>query len=223
MIEACIFDLDGVVVDTAKYHFIAWKALAQELGFEFTHEDNERLKGVSRMQSLEILLEIGGLRFSDQEKIAMAEKKNALYVSYIEKMTPDETLPGVKQFLQGLKDIEIKIALGSASKNAPMILERIQLSGMFDAIVDGNSISEAKPNPEVFLKGAEKLNVLPENCVVFEDAIAGIEAAQNANMYSVGIGDSTTLGFADLVIPGFVGFSVERLRKEIKAPFPFPR
>lgn len=223
MIEACIFDLDGVVVDTARYHFIAWKALAQELGFEFTHEDNERLKGVSRMQSLEILLEIGGLRFSDQEKMAMAEKKNALYVSYIEKMTPDETLPGVKQFLQELKDIEIKIALGSASKNAPMILERIQLSGMFDAIVDGNSISEAKPNPEVFLKGAEKLNVLPENCVVFEDAIAGIEAAQNANMYSVGIGDSTTLGFADLVIPGFVGFSVEKLRKEIKAPFPFPR
>jgi beta-phosphoglucomutase len=212
MIEACLFDLDGVVVDTAKYHFIAWKALAEELGFEFTLEDNERLKGVSRMQSLDILLEIGGLQFSEPEKLAMAEKKNTLYVSYIEKMTPEETLPGVEKFLQELRTAGIGIALGSASKNAPMILERIQLSGMFDAIVDGNSISEAKPNPEVFLKGAEKLGVLPENCVVFEDAIAGIEAAQNANMYSVGIGDPETLGFADLVIPGFDGFTVSKLK-----------
>jgi beta-phosphoglucomutase len=215
MIEACLFDLDGVVVDTAKYHFIAWKALAEELGFEFTLDDNERLKGVSRMQSLEILLEIGNMRFSDREKLAMAEKKNALYVSYIEKMTPDETLPGVEKFLQELREAGIRIALGSASKNAPMILERIQLSGMFDVIVDGNSISEAKPNPEVFLKGAEKLGVLPENCVVFEDAIAGIEAAQNANMYSVGIGDADTLGFADLVIPGFDGFTVDKLKKAL--------
>lgn len=215
MIEACLFDLDGVVVDTAKYHFIAWKALAEELGFEFTLEDNERLKGVSRMQSLEILLEIGNLRVSDREKLEMAEKKNALYVSYIEKMTPEETLPGVEKFLQELRAAGIRIALGSASKNAPMILERIQLSGMFDAIVDGNSIAEAKPNPEVFLKGAEKLGVLPENCVVFEDAIAGIEAAQNANMYSVGIGDPETLGFADMVIPGFDGFTVDMLKKAL--------
>lgn len=215
MIEACLFDLDGVVVDTAKYHFIAWKALAEELGFEFTLEDNERLKGVSRMQSLEILLEIGNLRVSDREKLEMAEKKNALYVSYIEKMTPDETLPGVQKFLQELRAAGIRIALGSASKNAPMILDRIQLSGMFDAIVDGNSIAEAKPNPEVFLKGAEKLGVLPENCVVFEDAIAGIEAAQNANMYSVGIGDPETLGFADMVIPGFDGFTVDMLKKAL--------
>lgn len=213
MIEACLFDLDGVVVDTAKYHFIAWKALAEELGFEFTLEDNERLKGVSRMQSLEILLEIGNLLVSENEKLAMAEKKNALYVSYIEKMTPDETLPGVEKFLQELRNAGIGIALGSASKNAPMILERIQLTEMFDAIVDGNSITEAKPNPEVFLKGAEKLGVLPENCVVFEDAIAGIEAAQHANMYSVGIGDPETLGFADMVIPGFNGFSFEQLKK----------
>ncbi len=222
-IKACIFDLDGVVVDTAKYHFIAWKALAEELGFEFTPEDNERLKGISRMQSLEILLEIGGLQFSESEKLAMAEKKNTLYVSYIEKMTPEETLPGVEKFLQELRNSGIKIALGSASKNAPMILERIQLSGVFDAIVDGNSITEAKPNPEVFLKGAEELGVLPESCVVFEDAIAGIEAAQHANMYSVGIGDPETLGFADVVIPGFDGYTIEELMKELKAPFLFPK
>jgi beta-phosphoglucomutase len=215
-IEACLFDLDGVVVDTAKYHFIAWRALAEELGFEFTHDDNERLKGVSRMQSLEILLEIGGLQFSDQKKLAMAEKKNALYVNYIEKMTPDEILPGVEKFLQELRDSGIKIALGSASKNAPMILDRIQLTRLFDAVVDGNSISEAKPNPEVFLKGAEKLGIQPENCIVFEDAIAGIEAARNANMHCVGIGEPETLGMADLVIPGFQNFTLEDLKKVIE-------
>lgn len=210
-IEACLFDLDGVVVDTARYHFIAWRALAEELGFEFTLEDNERLKGVSRMQSLEILLEIGGLRFTDQEKENMAARKNALYVSYIEKMTPDEILPGVERFLQELRTNNIKIALGSASKNAPMILERIGLTTLFDAVIDGNSITEAKPNPEVFLKGAETLAVNPENCVVFEDAIAGIEAARNANMRCVGIGNPETLGLADLVIPGFEGFSAKQL------------
>jgi len=219
MIEACIFDLDGVVVDTAKYHFIAWRALARELGFDFTLADNERLKGVSRMQSLDILLEIGGKQFTQSEKIAMAEKKNTLYVSYIEKMSPEETLPGVEKFLQELRKRGIKTALGSASKNAPLILERIGLAGWFDVIVDGNSISEAKPNPEVFLKGAEKLGVMPEHCVVFEDAIAGVEAARNANMYCVGIGEPQNLGLADLVIPGFNEFTVEKLT----APFLFPR
>ncbi len=216
MIEACLFDLDGVVVDTAKYHYIAWKALSEELGFNFTLEDNERLKGVSRMQSLEILLEIGGKQFSEQEKLAMAEKKNTLYVSFIEKMTPEETLPGVEKFLQELRSKGIKIALGSASKNAPMILDRIQLTGMFDAVVDGNSISEAKPNPEVFLQGAEKLGVKPENCVVFEDAIAGVEAARNANMHCIGIGEPENLGLADLVIAGFDGFTIEKLKEAIR-------
>lgn len=216
MIEACLFDLDGVVVDTAKYHYIAWKALAEELGFEFTLKDNERLKGVSRMKSLEILLEIGGLQFSEEEKQSMAERKNALYVSYIREMTPNEILPGAREFLQELKAGGIRTALGSASKNAPMILERIQLSEMFDAVVDGNSISKAKPDPEVFLKGAEKLGVRPENCVVFEDAIAGIEAARNGGMHCVGIGDQETLGLADLVIPGFEGFTLEKLRKVLR-------
>ena len=216
MIKACLFDLDGVVVDTAKYHFIAWRSLAEELGFEFTQEDNERLKGVSRMKSLDILLEIGGLEFSDDEKLAMAEKKNTLYVSYIERMTPEEILPGVPEFLQELRNKGIKIALGSASKNSPMILDRIQLSGMFDVVVDGNSIKEAKPNPEVFLKGAERLGISPENCVVFEDAVAGIEAAKNANMYCIGIGEPETLGMADLVIKGFDGFTVEKLKKAIE-------
>ena len=214
-IEACIFDLDGVIVDTAKYHYIAWRALAEELGFTFTVEDNERLKGVSRMQSLDILLSIGGKQFPEEEKLAMAHRKNTLYVSYIEKMTPEEILPGVREFLDELKSKDIKIALGSASKNSPMILEQIHLGGMFDAVVDGNSITEAKPNPEVFLKGAEWMGVAPEHCVVFEDAIAGIEAARNASMHCVGIGEPQTLGMADFVIPGFEGFTFEKLKKEI--------
>ena len=214
-IEACIFDLDGVIVDTARYHFIAWRALAEELGFTFTEEDNEQLKGVSRMQSLEILLSIGGKQFPEKEKQAMAQRKNRLYVSYIEKMTANEILPGVREFLQELRSKSIKVALGSASKNTPIILERIQLWRMFDAVVDGNSVSQAKPNPEVFLKGAEWLRVQPEYCVVFEDAIAGIEAARNARMYCVGIGKPQTLGMADFVIPGFDGFTFEKMNQEL--------
>lgn len=214
-IEACLFDLDGVIVDTAKYHYIAWKALAQELGFDFTVEDNERLKGVSRMQSLDILLEIGHRQFSEQDKLAMAEKKNTLYVSYIEKMTPEEILPGVERFLQELKEKGIKIGLGSASKNSPMILERIRLTHLFDVVVDGNSITEAKPNPEVFLRGAQRLNVMPSGCVVFEDAIAGIQAARNAGMACVGIGEPETLGMADTVIPGFEGITLDMLLERL--------
>lgn len=211
MIEACIFDLDGVIVNTAKYHFIAWRALAEELGFVFTVQDNERLKGVSRMRSLDILLEIGNLQFTDAEKRAMAEKKNALYVSYISQMTPEEILPGVREFLQEIRHKGIRVALGSASKNSPMILRQIQMTELFDVVVDGNSITEAKPNPEVFLTGAQRLGIKPEHCVVFEDAIAGIEAARNAGMFSVGIGDAQTLALADMVIPGFEGFSFEKL------------
>lgn len=211
MIEACIFDLDGVIVNTAKYHFIAWRALAEELGFVFTVQDNERLKGVSRMRSLDILLEIGNLQFTDAEKQAMAEKKNALYVSYISQMTPEEILPGVREFLQEIRHKGIRVALGSASKNSPMILRQIQMTELFDVVVDGNSITEAKPNPEVFLTGAQRLGIKPEHCVVFEDAIAGIEAARNAGMFSVGIGDAQTLALADMVIPGFEAFSFEKL------------
>lgn len=212
-IEACIFDLDGVVVDTAKYHYIAWKALANELGFDFTIDDNERLKGVSRMRSLDILLEIGRKQFQDDEKLAMTERKNSLYVSYIEKMTPDEILPGVDSFLNELKNAGIKIALGSASKNAPLILDRILLTSIFDAVIDGNSVTEAKPNPEVFLKGAEALKANPENCIVFEDAFAGIEAAKNAKMACVGIGSPENLPNADIIVPGFENLNLEWLIK----------
>jgi len=210
-IKACLFDLDGVVVDTAKYHFIAWKELANELGFDFTEADNERLKGVSRVRSLEILLEIGGIELDEERKEQLAAQKNENYVSYIRKMKPDEILPGVEDFLNQLRKNGILIALGSASKNAPLILKQIGLTHLFDAIIDGNSVSKAKPDPEVFLKGAEALNVKPTDCVVFEDAQAGIEAARNAGMHVIGIGHPDNLKNADFVMPGFEDMNIDKL------------
>ncbi|WDU83642.1 beta-phosphoglucomutase [Caloramator sp. Dgby_cultured_2] len=212
MIKGCIFDLDGVVVDTAKYHYLAWKRLANELGFEFTEKDNERLKGVSRMKSLEILLEIGNLSFDEETKLKLAEKKNNWYVEYISKMDESEILPGVKEFLSQLKENGYKIALGSVSKNAMIILENTNLKQYFDAIIDGNKVTKAKPDPEVFLKGAEELNLKPEECIVFEDAIAGIEAARRANMKVVGVGSKEILKDADMVIEGFKNVSVDIIK-----------
>jgi beta-phosphoglucomutase len=206
MIRGCIFDLDGVVVDTAKYHYLAWKRLAKEMGFDFTEQDNERLKGVSRMRSLDILLEIGGMTMGQEEKEVMATKKNEWYREYILKMEPGEILPGVQDFFSELKKEGMKIALGSASKNAVTILEQIGLKDTFDAIVDGTKVEKAKPDPEVFLKGAKEIGLMPEECVVFEDAEAGVEAAKSGKMKCVGVGDPEILGKADIVIPGFRNF-----------------
>jgi beta-phosphoglucomutase len=192
-----IFDLDGVIVDTAKYHFLAWKNLADDLGFEFTEAHNELLKGVSRVRSLEILLDIGKTSISEAKKQEVLLSKNENYLKYIIKMGPDEILPGAEKLLDTLDALGIKYVLGSASKNAPLILNQVNLFHRFHGIVDGNSVSRAKPDPEVFLIGAKKLNLPPENCIVFEDAIAGIEAANRANMASIGIGDKATLSEAD--------------------------
>lgn len=212
-ILACIFDLDGVIVDTAKYHFQAWQRLAHELGFEFTEKQNERLKGVSRARSLEILLEIGNLSRSEAQKEALAHQKNTWYVELINQMTPDEILPGAKEFLQALKEDRIKIGLGSASKNAMTILQHIDMDHFFDTIIDGNKVSKAKPDPEVFLKGAEALNVAPQQCVVFEDAQAGIEAARNGRMPCVGVGSIEHLHAADFVIGSLQEITPETLLK----------
>lgn len=212
MLKACIFDLDGVIVDTAKYHYIAWKDLAEKLGFEFTHEHNERLKGVSRMRSLDILLTIGQISpLSEAEKLDMAREKNELYVSYIKQMQKDEILPGVEAFLSTLREQGIKIALGSASKNAGLILERLDLTEWFDVVVDGTHVSAAKPDPEVFLKGCEALGVAPAETIVFEDAEAGVEAALAGGMQCVGVGDVKSLGKAHLVIPSFEALRLDQL------------
>jgi len=207
-----LFDLDGVVVDTARYHYIAWNKIAEELGFHFSEQDNERLKGVSRMESLDILLGVGGINIDTAQKNELAEKKNNLYVSYIRQMTPDEILPGVIRFLEELHKNNVLIALGSASKNARFILDKIALADKFDAVIDGNKVSKAKPDPEVFLKGASELGVSPENCLVFEDAQAGIDAARNGGMSVIGIGQKENLKNADFVIPGFVNMNIDQLR-----------
>ncbi|WP_098741729.1 beta-phosphoglucomutase [Paenibacillus sp. EZ-K15] len=212
-ISACLFDLDGVLVDTAKYHYIAWKRLAGELGFEFTEQDNERLKGVSRMASLDILLEVGGVKLDEGAKLALAEKKNAWYVEYISNMDESEILPGALEFIQALKDRGIKVALGSASKNAMLILNNTGLTPYFDAIIDGTKTAQAKPDPEVFTMGAHELGARPDACVVFEDAEAGIEAATRAGMRSVGIGSPETLRRANIVLPSLEGFTVDRLQE----------
>jgi len=211
-IKACIFDLDGVIVDTAVYHFKAWKRLADELGINFTEHDNERLKGVSRVRSLEIILELGNVSKTPAEQEALATKKNNWYVEMINRMTPAEILPGAKEFLEACRTSGIKTALGSASKNSSTILSKIGLSDMFDTIVDGNHVSKAKPDPEVFLKGAEALGVQPADCVVFEDAIAGVEAAKNGGMKVVGIGSPETLKEADMVVSGLDKITVEELK-----------
>lgn len=200
--KAIIFDLDGVVVDTAKYHYQAWRKLAEELGFAFGMNQNERLKGVSRMQSLEIVLEVGGMTGINEEmKQELADRKNGYYLEMISEINESEILPGIFEFIRELKKEGYKIALGSASKSGRMILEKLGLADQFDVIVDGNLVERAKPDPEVFVKAAEMMGVPCSECIVIEDAAAGIEAALAGGMKCVGIGDRTILAKANTVVP----------------------
>lgn len=187
-IKGVIFDLDGVIVSTDEYHFQGWKRLADEEGIEFTREDNMRLRGVSRMQSLEFLLEKATRKYTDEEKQEMAARKNSYYRELLQDITPDNILPGAMEIMEELKKRGIKIAVGSSSKNTPRILLRIGLENYFDAVSDGNDIKKGKPNPEVFLIAAERLSLTPQECLVVEDATAGIEAALAGNMKAMGVG-----------------------------------
>ena len=198
-IQGAIFELDGVLVDTAKYHYLAWTRLAAELGFDFTEKDNEALKGVSRMASLELLLKAGGLTFSSAQKEELAAKKNAWYVEYLQQITEDEVLYYVTDTLTRLRQRGIGLAIGSASKNTPLILEKTKLAPYFDVIIDGNCTSKAKPDPEVFLLGAKGLGYPGEECMVFEDSEAGIQAANAGGMLSIYLGTSSCAD-ADLTI-----------------------
>lgn len=209
--KACLFDLDGVIVDTAVYHFKAWRRLANELGFDFTEHQNEQLKGISRMESLERILSWGNVSLSPEEKETWAARKNEWYLAYVRQMTPAEVLPGVKDFLTTLHKNGIKIALGSASKNAQLILERIEMASYFDAVIDGTHTTRSKPDPEVFLLGAQALGFSPSDCIVFEDAVAGIEAAHRGGMKAVGIGSPEVLTEANLVVPGFTQLTLDQL------------
>ena len=198
-----IFDLDGVIVDTTKYHFLGWQKIAAQIGIEFTPEHNENLKGVSRINSLDIILQLGNIQATQQDKNKWLIQKNENYLSYLKDMNESEVIPGVLTVLDYLKDRNQLIVLGSASKNARPILEKTNTINYFDAIVDGNDVTTAKPNPEVFLKAANLVNVTHENAIVFEDSVAGIQAANNANMISIGIGDEKILCEAKYLFKNF--------------------
>ncbi len=211
--KGVIFDLDGVIVDTAKFHFLAWRKLANNLGFDITQAQNEQLKGVSRKASLEKILKWGDKTLEEDEFMEQMALKNDNYLSYIATMKPADVLPGVQQIIDFLSEEGVPFALGSASKNAKPILDKTNLQQRFSAVVDGNDVSKAKPNPEVFLIAAKKLGVPPENCIVFEDSVAGIKAANIANMTSIGIGDKSVLHEADYVFKDFTEIDLEFFKK----------
>jgi beta-phosphoglucomutase len=206
VIKACIFDLDGVIVDTAHYHFMAWQRLAKEVGVALTEKENERLKGVSRMRSLEIILELGGIRLGEAEKEKLAEKKNAWFVEYVHAMKPDEIFPGVK-------NLGIKVGLASSSKNADTVIRQLKIEKEFETVVDGKMVVHSKPDPEIFLLAARKLGVEPLSCVVFEDAEAGVEAALRAGMKCVGVGSAEQLGKANIVVKRTADFDITKLNR----------
>ena len=187
MIKAVIFDLDGVIVSTDDCHYEAWKKMADEEGIYFDKTINNRLRGVSRMESLEIVLERAEKEYSEEEKLQLAERKNGYYKEFITKLTPNDILPGAKENLEELRKNGIKIAIGSSSKNTPVILNQIGLDKYFDAVSDGNNITNSKPDPEVFLKAADMLSIPYSECMIVEDAGAGIEAGKRAGMKTLSV------------------------------------
>lgn len=207
--RAVIFDLDGVIVDTAKYHFIAWRKIANDLGFEFTEAQNESLKGVSRIQSLDYLVALGNIRLSQAEKNKLLEAKNEHYLSLIGHINRSEMLTGIPELLEQLHENRIPFALGSASKNARQILDALHITALFSAIVDGNEVTKAKPDPEVFVLAAHKIHFAPEHCIVVEDSKAGIEAANRVNMISVGIGNPDVLSDSKYLLPNTKALTFE--------------
>ncbi|PWJ59277.1 beta-phosphoglucomutase [Dyadobacter jejuensis] len=214
-LQACLFDLDGVIVDTAQYHYIAWRELAQRYGFDLTLEQNELLKGIGRMESLDIILKLGEVDLPMEERVVQATIKNERYLELCQQIVPSDALPGVHDFLKELQDNDIKIGLGSASKNAPLILERLQMTPVFEALIDGNRVTKGKPDPQVFLLGAQELGVDPAATIVFEDALAGVQAGNAAGMKTVGIGQVDVLSEADMVLPGFEALQLASLTEAL--------
>lgn len=209
MKKGFIFDLDGVIVDTAKYHFLAWQKIAQELGFHLSLEQNEQLKGISRVDSLKKIVKWSGKTISQTEFDTFAQRKNQDYLQLVGTMTKADILPGISDFLHALKAQKMPVALGSASKNAVFILEKVGLITLFDVVVDGNSVSKAKPDPEVFQVAAQKLAMAYDDCVVFEDSEAGISAAKKTQMLAIGIGAPHILHQADKVFTSLQGITPE--------------
>jgi len=212
-LKAIIFDLDGVIVDTARYHFSAWQRLAHEMGIDFTEVENEQLKGVSRVDSLKKILKWGRIEKTEDEQVILCERKNDWYKESIADMQPSELLPGVADFLASCLADNLKIGIGSASKNTPTVLKAVGIYDMFGAIIDGNSVINGKPHPEVFLKGCNQLGVEPAKTIVFEDAFAGVTAAKSGGMLAVGVGTAKNLPHADIIIDGFKDFQLSKLKQ----------
>lgn len=212
-INAVLFDLDGVIVDTAKFHFLAWKRLADSLNIPFTEEDNERLKGVSRRKSLEIILSLAhnSASYTDDDLELFMENKNRWYIQYIETLSRSDLLPGFMPVITWCRETGRKTAIVSASKNTGKIVDRLGIQELFDTIVDGNRVQKAKPDPEVFLLAAQDLGIPAGQCLVIEDAAAGIRGAVAAGMHSVGIGDPGVLGQADIVVPALDRLDMTKL------------
>lgn len=208
-----VFDLDGVLADTAKYHYIAWKQLVVEIGITIDEVFNEQLKGISRQESLERILEHGGKRgeFSEEALAELAEKKNQHYVELLKELTPEDALPGVREFLAEAREHKIPCTVASASKNAPFILDKLALSNYFVGIVDPTSLTKGKPDPEIFVKAAELMKLQPSEVVGFEDAQAGIDGIKGSGMYAVGIGEPEQLDGADRVINDLSEITIEEL------------
>ncbi len=215
-IAACLFDMDGVIVDTARFHFKAWQRLADSMGIPFTEVQNEQLKGVSRVDSLDKILQWGNLVLGNNKKIELMNLKNKWYLEYVEEVSPADMLPGVPVFLKELVESGIKIGLGSSSRNSVLILDRLGITSMFDTIIDGTKIHLSKPNPEVFIRGAKELGLAPSECVVFEDAISGVEAAIAGGFRCIGVGDPAVLSMANAVVPDMQGMSIQRMASLLK-------
>ncbi len=213
--DACIFDLDGVIVETSDAHFKAWQRLGETLGISFGEEFNEQLKGVSRRKSIEKILAIDDRELPEAEIQRLMDKKNSWYQDAIAELTPDDILDGVPAFLASLEEMGIPLGIGSSSKNAQYIIDYLQLNNTFGVIIDGTKVENTKPDPEVFLKGAKALNADPANTIVFEDAASGVEAANNGGFMSVGVGSDEYLGDADLVISNFIGLTPKKLFKQL--------
>lgn len=211
-LKAVIFDLDGVIADTARFHYQAWKKLASEIGINLTYEFNENLKGVGRMESLDLILTLTEKNYSNEEKIELANKKNRYYLEFVNRMTPSDLLPGVVKCFEVLKDNNIKIVLASASKNSLDVIKRLVIKNYFDYVVSSKDILNSKPNPEIFIKAAKGIKVATKNCVGVEDSIAGILAINACNMFSVGIGNKKNLYSADICIKDLEEFDIEEIR-----------
>ena len=208
-LKAVIFDLDGVIADTARFHYQAWKKLASKIGINLTYEFNENLKGVGRMESLDLILTLTDKDFSNKEKMELADKKNRYYLEFVNRMTSSDLLPGVIKCFKVLKDNNVKIVLASASKNSSDVIKRLEIEKYFDYIVSGKDISKSKPDPEIFIKAAQGIEAATKNCIGIEDSVAGILAINTCNMFSIGIGDKEDLYRADICLKNLKEFNLK--------------